>query len=636
MALRNGRQFRSFHQKAYGRRSRPINADENGADEKPAYVSGSSNTRDEGYNRASMRPLLLFFALVGCAWPADDAAVTAWIRAHAIPLATPEAGHGFEDMQPLKKVVGNARIVELGEATHGTREFFQLKHRMLEFLATEMGFTIFSIEANMPEAYRLNEYVLTGKGDPKELLKGMYFWTWNTQEVLDMILWMRKFNASGKGRVEFTGFDMQTPDVAMEIVREFARKYDEDYLATLEAASKATERAKQRGMGGAAMQSFGVATATFPLKAAAGHRIRYSGYIRSEGITRGYAGLWWRVDGRGGKMLAFDNMDNRGVTGTTDWQRFEIEIPVDAEARNINFGALHTGDGTAWVDGLAVEIDGKPYTSAELDLDFESGGTGFFFGGGGYEVRPDATVAQSGRQSLRMTYKGGPQPTMQQPRRDPQPAQQSAATWSEILQHMNGMRETYRKKGAAAGDIEWSIQNARVVLQCMQMFANQVTRDESMAQNIKWILDHSPKDKLVVWAHNGHVNTSGERYPSMGQELRKMYGDQMAVFGFAFNQGSFRAVEMGKSLHEWTVAPAPEGSLDATLAATTIPLLALDLRAIPKSGPVAEWWQAAHLTRSIGAVYSEANAENYLVNSHAPRDYDVLLFVEKTTAARGN
>ena len=55
----------------------------------------------------------------------------------------------------------------------------------------EMGFTIFSIEANMPEAYAVNNYVLNGVGDPKQLLQGMYFWTWNTQEVLDMILWMR-------------------------------------------------------------------------------------------------------------------------------------------------------------------------------------------------------------------------------------------------------------------------------------------------------------------------------------------------------------------------------------------------------------------------------------------------------------
>jgi erythromycin esterase-like protein len=130
---------------------------------------------------------------------------TEWIRANAIRLTTTEAGHGFADMQALKPLIGNARIVSLGEATHGTREFFQLKHRMLEFLATEMGFTIFSIEANMPEAYRLNDYVLNGTGDPAELLRGMYFWTWNTEEVLEMIRWMRAFNASGRGRVQFTG-----------------------------------------------------------------------------------------------------------------------------------------------------------------------------------------------------------------------------------------------------------------------------------------------------------------------------------------------------------------------------------------------------------------------------------------------
>src|SRR5579864_4688137 len=117
-----------------------------------------------------------------------------WIRKNAIPLQTVEAGNGFSDMQPLKKIVGEARIVALGEATHGTREFFQLKHRMIEFLASQMGFTIFSIEANMPEAYRLNDFLLNGKGDPRQLLKGMYFWTWDTQEVLDMILWMREFN----------------------------------------------------------------------------------------------------------------------------------------------------------------------------------------------------------------------------------------------------------------------------------------------------------------------------------------------------------------------------------------------------------------------------------------------------------
>ncbi len=162
---------------------------------------------------------VILVVCVTTAWQADP--VVDWIRGSAIPLSTPEAGRGFSDLQPLKAVIGDARIVALGEATHGSREFFQLKHRLLEFLATEMGFTVFSIEANLPEAYRLNDYVLEGTGDPAQLLRGMYFWTWDTEEVLAMIRWMREFNQSGKGRVQFTGFDMQTPTVAAGIVRDF-------------------------------------------------------------------------------------------------------------------------------------------------------------------------------------------------------------------------------------------------------------------------------------------------------------------------------------------------------------------------------------------------------------------------------
>src|SRR5258708_2423989 len=278
------------------------------------------------------------------------------MRAHAVALQTPEAGHGFRDMQPLKQIVGNARIVALGEATHGTREFFQLKHRMLEFLASEMGFTIFSIEASMPEAYRLNDYVQNGDGDPAQLLKGMYFWTWDTQEVLDMIRWMREFNKSGKGRIEFTGFDMQTRDVAMRTVNDFVAKNDSDYLASLQKASDLARAAGSQGSG----QNFAVATASFPVKDAAGKKVRFSGYIKSAGITRGFAGLWWRVDGASG-VLAIDNIEKRGVTGTTDWKRYEIELPVAANATNINFGGTLTGDGNACFDHFTVQLTTTPY-----------------------------------------------------------------------------------------------------------------------------------------------------------------------------------------------------------------------------------------------------------------------------------
>jgi len=558
-------------------------------------------------------------------WSVDDQPVVEWVAAHAVRLQTPAAGHGFADMHPLKKMIGNARIVSLGEATHGTREFFQLKHRMLEFLATEMGFTIFSIEANMPEAYQLNDFVLNGKGDPAKLIKGMYFWTWDTQEVLDMVLWMREFNKSGKGRVQFTGFDMQAPDVAAGIVSDFVASSDADYATSVRNAIDQTRNARPAA-------GFGVATTTFPVKAAAGKRVRFSGYIKTEDVTTGYAGLWWRVDGQAG-ALAFDNMQNRGVKGTTDWKRYDIELSVPAHATNINFGALFPGSGTAWFDGLSVELDGVPYSDkSDFDLDFESSTPrGFYTGGDGYMVHLDSQVFHNGKQSLRMTRTA---PANDSKAVEPKVA---SSTWKEIVRHLEASREAYAKKGAAPRDVEWVIQNARVVLQCMQMRANEVQRDRSMADNVKWILDANPGAKIVLWAHNGHVTTaSAGGFEPMGASLRKVYGDQMVVFGFAFNQGSFQAIEQGKGLRDFTVRPAPAGSFDATLAAAGIPLFALDLRDAPKSGPVAAWLSEPHKTRSIGAVYPEESAAQSLFALKAFQSFDAILFVEKTTAARKN
>jgi erythromycin esterase len=140
----------------------------------------------------------------------------AWIRRKAIPLKGVAAGQGFADLQALKALVGNATVVGLGEATHGTREFFQLKHRMLEFLVSELGFRVFAIEANLPEAFAVDDYVLNGKGDPAAALAGLYFWTWNTEEVLDMIRWMRAYNVdpAHKDKLRFYGVDMQFEGVA--------------------------------------------------------------------------------------------------------------------------------------------------------------------------------------------------------------------------------------------------------------------------------------------------------------------------------------------------------------------------------------------------------------------------------------
>lgn len=170
--------------------------------------------------------------------------------------------------------------------------------------------------------------------------------------------------------------------------------------------------------------SFGVATATFPVKDAVGHTVRFSGWIRTQEVRNGYAGLWWRVDApERGKLPAFDNSQARiiddvpapghgtmrGAVGTTAWKRYEIELPVPSGATNINFGLLFTGTGSAWFDALRIELDGVPYINPQLfDLDFESiRAKGFYTGGGGYKVGIDNTAAWSGSQSLKMQFIGG-------------------------------------------------------------------------------------------------------------------------------------------------------------------------------------------------------------------------------------
>lgn len=134
----------------------------------------------------------------------------AWLKQYVHPLRTCiEDGGDDSDLETIGELIGDATMVGLGEDTHGATEFFQMKHRIVKYLAEKRGFDIFSIEANMPEAYRLNEYTLDGQGDPVELIGGMHFWTWHTHEVLDMVNWMREFNSGHEHKLQFTGFDMQ-------------------------------------------------------------------------------------------------------------------------------------------------------------------------------------------------------------------------------------------------------------------------------------------------------------------------------------------------------------------------------------------------------------------------------------------
>jgi erythromycin esterase len=160
--------------------------------------------------------------------PADPNLLTG-LQEMALPFDSAIPESGFDDLAAFPAIVGDARIVALGEATHGTSEFFMMKHRLTELLVTELGFTIFAIEAPWPATKIINQYVHGGDANRQQLLDGLSFWVWQTQEVLDLIEWMREYNARpGVAMVSFQAFDMQVTldSVAVQQVLAYVEEVD--------------------------------------------------------------------------------------------------------------------------------------------------------------------------------------------------------------------------------------------------------------------------------------------------------------------------------------------------------------------------------------------------------------------------
>jgi len=156
--------------------------------------------------------------------PAGPAVLRA-LRSGTVPLRTVRAGSGFDDLRPLETVLRGRRIVALGEASHGTSEFFRMKHRMLEFLVREMGFAHFAMELSPEDGQVIDAYIHGAPTDPRRVL----YWPWATTEVMEMIEWMRAYNAergSAPG-LTFHGIDPlsgdRDPVMAANVSRLLAR-----------------------------------------------------------------------------------------------------------------------------------------------------------------------------------------------------------------------------------------------------------------------------------------------------------------------------------------------------------------------------------------------------------------------------
>ena len=102
------------------------------------------------------------------------------------------------------------------------------------------------------------------------------------------------------------------------------------------------------------VDGFGTLMQTIVADQYKGKRVRLSGLVKSEEVL-GWAGLWMRVD-QGGSMVAFDNMQDRPIKGTTGWQLYDVVLDVPKDATGISFGILLAGTGEVWLNSTKFDV----------------------------------------------------------------------------------------------------------------------------------------------------------------------------------------------------------------------------------------------------------------------------------------
>ncbi|MDR7304025.1 erythromycin esterase family protein [Haloactinomyces albus] len=191
------------------------------------------------------------------------------IRDVAVPLHTLDpAEPDVSDLAALRDLVGNARVVCLGESAHGVSEFCRIKDRVLRFLVSELGFSALVMESGFPEGLAVNDWVLGGAGDLERIAEaGITYGFGACAQMRAGLQWMRDRNAQHESKVRFYGMDIPgscaNPGPAVEacLARLAPRPQDQALRALADLGERFQAHARYRAMtpGDRARLSHGIA-----------------------------------------------------------------------------------------------------------------------------------------------------------------------------------------------------------------------------------------------------------------------------------------------------------------------------------------------------------------------------------------
>lgn len=396
------------------------------------------------------------------------------------PIFGVEPTSNNSDLGMIKEIIGSSSVVALGEGTHGTSEFFRMKHRVIKYLVSELGFSIFCIEANMPSCEKLNQFILHGKGVLTELLAELRCYFWNKQEVYNMLQWMREYNLKAEVKIQFIGFDFQGSHLAEEIVKK----------SLLQANIKISQQINDL----------------------------------SQMIMKLIMQLYPFILSDDEKQLT--ETQNK-IKESDDFKLLMQEISL-----------------------LKTTLDEKK---------------------------------------------------------------------SVLLQQMTEKQ------------FHWIKQNLRILEQdAVHLVDKADFRDSAMAENILWVQSQNPGCKIIVWAHNGHIQKDSLSDKRMGHFLAAQLGDQYCALALTTYQGTYTA--RNKSDQNWNdelvLKTPPENTIEAFLHKMNIPMMLVNLHYSNKP----QFMLGSIKSRCIGAV--EEDDHSYMPYHDLSKAFDGILFIDKTSASQ--
>lgn len=160
-----------------------------------------------------------------------------------------------KSLDPLFDRIGNARIVLLGEASHGTHEYYIWRARITRRLIEEKGFTIIGVEGDWPDCYQINRYVRHYENNTKTALNVLNnfhrwpAWMWANWEIAALMEWLKDFN-QGKTyhqQAGFYGLDVYSLWESLDVIKSYLQKNDPDALVAAQNALQCFEPYNREG-----------------------------------------------------------------------------------------------------------------------------------------------------------------------------------------------------------------------------------------------------------------------------------------------------------------------------------------------------------------------------------------------------